>query len=96
MDNYTASVSQVEKHLRISLSRSQMERLTKYYAEQAEQEDEVLDVAQLSLAKQIKEEVVEEGNAYCMIDGSMLQTREGEKNNDWKEVKLGRIFTDKG
>lgn len=30
---------------------------------------------------------------YAMVDGSMLPTREGEDNNDWREVKLGRIFT---
>ena len=29
---------------------------------------------------------------YGMVDGAMLQTREGEQNNDWKEVKLGRLF----
>jgi hypothetical protein len=35
-----------------------------------------------------KEEVV-----YSMLDGSMLPTREGENKNDWREVKVGRIFT---
>jgi hypothetical protein len=30
---------------------------------------------------------------YAMVDGSMLPTREGEDKNDWREVKVGRIFT---
>jgi hypothetical protein len=30
---------------------------------------------------------------YVMVDGSMLPTREGKDKNDWREVKLGRIFT---
>jgi Uncharacterised protein family (UPF0236) len=30
---------------------------------------------------------------YVMVDGSMLPTREGADKNDWREVKLGRIFT---
>lgn len=37
-DNYTASVDQLEKLLRIKVSRSQMERLTKYYSDELSDE----------------------------------------------------------
>jgi hypothetical protein len=39
-----------------------------------------------------REAVNPQGTIYCMMDGSMIQTREGTAANDWKEVKLGRIF----
>jgi Uncharacterised protein family (UPF0236) len=39
-----------------------------------------------------RESVHPQGTIYCMMDGSMIQTREGSAANDWKEVKLGRIF----
>jgi hypothetical protein len=39
-----------------------------------------------------KEALNPQGTIYCMMDGSMIQTREGAAANDWKEVKLGRIF----
>jgi hypothetical protein len=35
-----------------------------------------------------KDEIV-----YAMVDGSMIPTREGESKNDWREVKVGRIFS---
>jgi hypothetical protein len=34
------------------------------------------------------EDVAEEDDVYIMVDGSMLYTRD----DDWKEIKLGRIF----
>ena len=69
-----------------------MERVTKYYGAQLTQEEIGLSSA-IAVAEQLKESVSEEGTTYCMIDGSMLPTREGVQHNDWKEVKLGRIFT---
>jgi len=93
-DNYTSAVNDLEKYLRIDTNRSQTERVTKYYAKELEQEDSVLPKAQSELGKSLKKNVTQQGHAYCMVDGGMLQTREGKKNNDWKEVKLGRIFTD--
>lgn len=94
-DNYEASVRQMEKYLRIELNSSQMERVTKYYATEISDEMDELSEVHLSKAKDLREALKEQGNAYCMLDGSMIQTREGETSNDWKEVKLGRIFTDK-
>ena len=49
---------------------------------------------QLNQTARIKERLAVQGNAYCMVDGCMILTREGAESNDWKEVKLGRIFTD--
>ncbi|MEZ4883738.1 MAG: hypothetical protein R3E32_21505 [Chitinophagales bacterium] len=93
-DNYSAAVCDLEKYLRIETNRSQTERVTKYYASELQSVKPVLPVAQRKLSESLKESVEQEGLVYSMIDGGMLQTREGEKGNDWKEVKLGRIFTD--
>lgn len=95
-DNYTASVDQLEKLLRIKVSRSQMERLTKYYSDELsdEQTDLCLHECQKQGVKELLSRVNSTNNVYAMTDGSMLPTREGEQHNDWKEVKLGRIFTD--
>jgi len=93
-DNYTASVIQIEKYLRISVNSSQMERVTKCYG--AQLEDQMKEVAEVQLfqVKELKEVLGDDGRAYCMVDGSMIPTREGEDSNDWKEIKLGRIFGD--
>ncbi len=93
-DNYTSAVRDLEKYLRIKLNRSQTERVTKHYAEELQSVESVLPEAQVDLSESLKENVVEIGHAYCMVDGGMLQTREGKQGNDWKEVKLGRLFTD--
>ena len=93
-DNYTCAVRDLEKYLRIKTNRSQTERVTKHYAEELQSEESVLPIAQSDLSISLKKNVNEEGHAYCMVDGGMLQTREGKEGNDWKEVKLGRIFTD--
>lgn len=91
-DNYMASVNQIEKYLRISVNSSQMERVTKCYGAQVEdQMSEVADV-QLAQVEQLKERIDDDAHVYCMVDGCMIPTREGEDGNDWKEVKLGRIF----
>lgn len=94
LDNYQASVNQIEKYLRIKVNGSQMERVTKCYGAQIEnQMEEVVD-EQLFQVNELKEVLKESGRAYCMVDGSMIPTREGEEGNDWKEIKLGRIFAD--
>lgn len=95
-DNYTASVEQLEKLLRIKVSRSQMERLTKYYSEELSdvQTELCLHECQKQGVKELVGRIDNTDNIYAMTDGSMLPTREGAQHNDWKEVKLGRIFTD--
>lgn len=93
-DNYTMSVAWLEKLLRVSVSRSQVERITKSLAGQLEDEGDGLAVAQLERSADLVAAAGDDTNVYCMVDGSMLQTREGAKSNDWKEVKLGRIFMD--
>jgi len=94
-DNYTASVSQIEKYLRITVNRSQMERVTKCYGQEISEQMEEVGTVQLNQTVHLKKRLIEKGNAYCMVDGCMILTREGETSNDWKEVKLGRIFTDR-
>lgn len=94
-DNYTASAADLEKFLRIKVSRSQMERLTKYYSEELSDEhtDLSLEQAQREQVSVLTKQAADSGGTiYAMADGSMLPTREGDKHNDWKEVKLGRIF----
>ena len=44
-------------------------------------------------AESMKSGLKEGEIVYAMVDGSMLPTREGADKNDWREVKLGRIFT---
>jgi hypothetical protein len=55
----------------------------------AEKEVSTLQKAAESMKLGLKKEEV----VYAMVDGSMLPTREGEDKNDWREVKVGRIFT---
>ena len=95
-DNYTASVSVLEKYLRIKVSRSQTERVTKYYAQRVavfEEEESELQKSQEASAATLVKELAADDHVYAMMDGAMLQTREGESSNDWKEVKVGRIFS---
>lgn len=94
MDNYTASVGYIEKYLRVKVNRSQMERVTKCYGNQIGSEMTLVNQVQLEASEQLATDLKTEGVAYCMLDGSMIPSREGEKANDWKEVKLGRLFTD--
>lgn len=95
-DNYTASVGVLEKYLRIDVSRSQTERITKHYAQAVavlEDEQSRLQGSQEESAGTLVKELAAEDHVYAMMDGAMLQTREGQSSNDWKEVKVGRIFS---
>jgi len=94
MDNYSASVGYIEKYLRVKVNSSQMERVTKCYGSQIGAEMESVNEVQLKASEELSSDLQTTGNAYCMVDGSMILSREGEKANDWKEVKLGRLFTD--
>lgn len=80
--------------MRISVNSSQMERVTKCYGAQVEHQMEEVAEVQLSQVKELKQLLSDDGRAYCMVDGSMIPTREGQDSNDWKEIKLGRIFAD--
>jgi len=82
---YQKGSESIEKFLRISMNKKQVERVSKYYG---------AAIGEISLAEQKvalpQVEKVEE-TVYCMLDGSMIYTRVA----DWKEVKLGRIFKSK-
>lgn len=93
-DNYTIATECLEKYLRIKTSRSQTERITKYYANEVEAGESYLATSQNAKIKEMKSELSPTDNVYVMADGGMIQTREGIDHNDWKEVKLGRIFSD--
>lgn len=72
--------------LNLRINAKQIERLSHKYGDQLAQVDwEVAhqDGVQLKIA--------ENEQVYCMADGSMLLTRE----EGWKEIKLGRIFSQK-
>jgi hypothetical protein len=88
----------MSKYLRIEVNSSQMSRISQSYGSAASTD---LSTSASSavlppiLATQIEDftaTLSEESIVYCMVDGSMIPTREGEEGNDWKEVKLGRIF----
>lgn len=72
--------------LGIDVNAKQIERLCHRYGEQIDQVD-----WQLSHQDGVQLKIPEAGTGpvYCMADGSMLLTRE----ENWKEIKLGRIFT---
>ena len=77
---------EVELLLGIDMNAKQIERICHYYGdliEQIEWREAYSDGIQLKLNYNPDEDI------YIMLDGSMLLTRE----DDWKEIKLGRIFT---
>lgn len=95
-DNYEASAIALEKYLRIAVNSSQIKRVTKLYSEilttSDYNEENRLQESQEAQIIELKEDLESEEVVYGMVDGGMLQTREGEQKNDWREVKLGRIF----
>ena len=83
---FEESCEELELLLGIDMNAKQIERVCHYYGnllEQIEWREAYSDSIQLKL--QFKPEE----NIYAMLDGSMLLTRE----EKWKEIKLGRIFT---
>jgi hypothetical protein len=89
----------MEKYLRIPVSSSQMERVSQTYGVMLNMDSDYLSTGCSVLDEQIasfESNLSEEEAIYCMVDGSMLPTREGEGSNDWKEVKLGRLFGSSG
>lgn len=90
-DNYLAAEQQVNRYLRVVVDDSQINRLCQYYGgkleEQTEQADSQLEQKAMKAAANLASEEV----VYAMSDGSMVFTRE--EKGSWKEMKLGRIFT---
>jgi hypothetical protein len=82
---YESGSEALEKLLHIPMNKKQIERVTKHYGDCLEKELEKESLEQLPRSVEKDEQV------YAMIDGSMIFTRLGE----WKEVKLGRIFSSK-
>ena len=67
------------------MNKKQVERVSKYYG---------AAIGAVSLAEQkvALPQIEKQGEiVYCMLDGSMIYTR----IEDWKEVKLGRLFKSK-
>jgi len=84
-DVFERGSEDIEKFLRISMNKKQIERVSKYYGQQ-------IQALNIKEHESVLPEVEEEGEiVYAMMDGSMIYTREEE----WKEVKLGRIFKSK-
>lgn len=84
-DIYEKGSEDIEKFLRISMNKKQVERVSKYYG---------LEIGKLNIKDQETDlPIVEEKGetVYAMMDGSMIFTRKEE----WKETKLGRLFKSK-
>lgn len=76
--------------LGISSNAKQIERVSHSYGSKLDRIDWNLACSQgVQLKMPYKEEIKKDKPIYCMADGSMLLTRE----DNWKEIKLGRIFT---
>lgn len=83
---FEESSEELELLLGIDMNAKQIERVCHYYGdllEQIEWREAYSDGIQLKLQFKQEEDI------YVMLDGSMLLTRE----EKWKEIKLGRIFT---
>ncbi len=90
-DNYLAAEKQIMRYLRVLANDSQINRLCQYYGSQLEEQINQLDSVIEQKAKDIASNLAEEEVVYAMSDGSMIFTRED--SGSWKEMKLGRIFT---
>lgn len=85
MNCYEESAEILEKFLGIAVSTTQIQRVAKTYGSLLEQEAiEAQTQPQEKRSVWVKKEDV----VYAQADGSMILTRE----EDWKEVKVGRIF----
>ena len=89
-DNYEKSCKWLSKCLQINIGSSPMDRLSQLYGSLMS-----FDKGSEEATEQIQtfaDSLLVDETVYAMVDGSMIPTREGEQSNDWKEVKLGRIF----
>lgn len=83
---FEEAASELSSLLRLEINAKQVERLCHCYG----QELDNIDWAEsYSDSIQLKFNFNKTAPLYCMADGSMLLTRE----DKWKEVKLGRIFS---
>ena len=90
-DNYLSSQGHIEKYLGVKADDSQIKNLVSTYGSQLEAEMESLDEVVASKAIELSSQISEDEYAYGMMDGSMVLTREAA--GSWKEMKLGRVFT---
>lgn len=91
-DNYESACEHLTKYLRIEVNSSQMARMSEYYGNQLGTEGQNTCL-KVSKVEELLSSLKSTDNFYTMMDGSMIPTREGKESNDWKEVKLGRLFT---
>lgn len=82
-DNYESAATILEKYLRIDVNSSQIKRVTKFYSEvltssDYSTENRLQEVQQAKIIE-MKQNLEEDELVYGMVDGGMLQTREGEK-----------------
>jgi hypothetical protein len=83
---FEEAADELSKLLRIEINAKQVERLCHCYGEELEK----IDWREAySDGVQLKISYPERLPVYCMVDGSMLLTRE----DGWKEIKLGRAFS---
>lgn len=76
-----------DKLLHVDVSSPQIQRVCRFYGEHL---DQVID-KNLEEYIPVLEDLTAQDNVYVMVDGSFLFTRE----DKWKEIKLGRIFSDR-
>jgi len=91
-DNYLSAQEHIEKYLQVKADDSQIKNLVSTYGEQLEAKVIEMNEELQSKGAELASKVGEEEYVYGMIDGSMVLTRE--EDGGWKEMKLGRVFTD--
>jgi hypothetical protein len=79
----------LKKTIGIEISAKQIQRVSEHYGEKLEQKE--LEIAEELTIAPVLKAVKREDNIYCMMDGSMVFTRE----EKWKEMKVGRLFAAK-
>lgn len=91
-DNYQCAVSYLERFLGLEADDSQLHRLVADYGEILEGQTQELSkdsfVAHAGQSGQVSTNEV----VYAMADGCQLPTRPCLSNDNWKEMKLGRLF----
>ena len=83
---FEEAADELSRLLRLDINAKQVERLCHCYGEKL---DEIDWREAYSDAVQLKMDYPQGAPVYFMVDGSMVLTRE----EKWKEVKLGRIFS---
>lgn len=98
-DNYRTSQEHIRKYLRVLTDDSQINRLCVHYGEKLEEQTKSLQQGTIERSKELFKGLDEKEVVYAMFDGCMLPTRPqkiaNEEIGSWKEMKLGRIFTER-